>query len=167
VSRPNQDAWDALHLVVGFVRHAENKAGITLAAAGIVGGMLYNLVSGQSSTAQMWGWSALSCALFTLLAVVSAAWVLWPRLRTRCDVPSLLHFDRISRDYADNRDCYLNVFETMVNDRVMLRSELAGQVWANALIARRKYRWSNLAVLALLFAVLTLAITSAPAFIAR
>ncbi|MFI5897088.1 hypothetical protein ACIA5D_44060 [Actinoplanes sp. NPDC051513] len=39
------DAWRALTLQIDLVRHAETKAGAALASAGVLGGLLYTLVS--------------------------------------------------------------------------------------------------------------------------
>ena len=40
------EAWKAASLVNDWVRHAETKSAGVLAASGVVGGVLYNLVKG-------------------------------------------------------------------------------------------------------------------------
>ena len=46
-------AWKALSLVNDWIKHAETKAGATLAAAGVVGGVLFNLMQDRHNA----GWN--------------------------------------------------------------------------------------------------------------
>jgi len=71
--RPDPDpeqAWKALSLVNEWVRHAEGKIIAALAAAGVSGGLLYNLASGWSNPSLF---GAL-IGYLTLIALVATAW---------------------------------------------------------------------------------------------
>lgn len=75
---PDQ-AWKALTLVNDWVKHAETKSATTLAASGVTGGVLYNLVKDQSNP----GWWLTifggACGVGVLLAGAFALLALTPR----------------------------------------------------------------------------------------
>lgn len=159
-----QEAWDVLNLVVGWVKHAETKAAATLAAAGVVGGVLYNLTQGEPHPSVPLGVSAALCGVLVFAAGFCAACALWPRLRFRGGSPSLLYFADIA---CGHRGAYVEAFRALAHDREEMLDQLTSQIWANALVAQRKFRWSNLALVTLLVSVCALACTGGLAFAHR
>lgn len=75
---PDQ-AWKALSLVNDWVKHAETKSATILAASGISGGVLYNLVKGETSPG--WWLTIVGgvCGLAIFLAGGCALLALTPR----------------------------------------------------------------------------------------
>ena len=79
---PDQ-AWKALSLVNDWIRHAEAKATATLAAAGVTGGVLYNLVHSQTHLTLALDIVATINALMIIASAGSAVMALIPRLTIR------------------------------------------------------------------------------------
>lgn len=69
--QPDPDqAWKALSLVNEWVRHAETKIVATLAAAGLSGGLLYNVAKGWPEPSVL----AVVLGYLAAVALVSAGW---------------------------------------------------------------------------------------------
>ncbi|WP_328967620.1 Pycsar system effector family protein [Streptomyces sp. NBC_00239] len=157
---PNPDhAWKALGLVIDWIKHAEAKAGATLAAAGVTGGVLYNLVKDASTPSSWLIASALVCALAVLGAGLCASMVLWPRLRMKEDPTSLLYFHHIARGHAAG-DTYATSLVALTKDMEALVTEIASQSWANSRVAHDKYMWGGRAIRLLLCALILLSVTA-------
>ncbi len=184
---PDQ-AWKALGLMNDWIRHAETKTGATLAAAGVGGGVLYNLVKDQQHPSSWLTVAALLCGLATLTSAACALIGLVPRLDLRhwterlhlrkprpCPAPTLdseedrppedptsvLFYHDIARIYgSDEAPTYADVLATLTSDRTQLTRQIGLQVHANAHVARRKYRWSTWAIRALGFDLAFLAWTA-------
>ncbi|WP_150258160.1 Pycsar system effector family protein [Streptomyces venezuelae] len=158
---PNADhAWKALGLVIDWIKHAEAKAAATLAATGVTGGVLYNLVKDVSSPSTWLILSSMLCALAVVGAGACASLVLWPRLNMKEEPTSLLYFHHIARGHTAS-DSYAASLIALTQDAESLVAEIAKQGWANAKVARKKYMWGGIAVYILLFALTTLSITAA------
>jgi hypothetical protein len=74
-------AWKALTLANEWLRHAETKLGTTLAAAGVTGGVLFNLVRTRGDGTALYNVSAVVCFLGVIVAGLLAVIGLFPRLR--------------------------------------------------------------------------------------
>ncbi len=180
---PDQ-AWKALNLVNDWIRHAEAKTGATLAAAGVTGGVLYNLVKDQEhlsgwlcTVAVLCGVAIVACALCATIALV-------PRLSISSftsrlgihkrrpeptpggqpppeDPASVLFFAHIARDYKhDDAPTYAQVLATLTSNPRQLTEQIGHQVHQNAHVARRKYRWSTGAIVTLVADLLLLGVTA-------
>lgn len=158
---PNADnAWNALTLVIGWIKHAETKAAATLGASGIIGGILYTLVKNERDPSLGFGISAAVCAVFMFVAGISAGMALRPRLRSPEEPTNLLYYDHIARMYRTRIDAYTDSLIALLLDHRSLVAAIAGQVWANAHVARQKYRWGSLGIISFLLALATLALTA-------
>src|SRR3954451_11037609 len=71
-------AWKALGLIIDWIKHAEAKAGATMAAAGVTGGVLYNLVKSVNVIGLWLAIASVLCAVAVLAAGASAALALVP-----------------------------------------------------------------------------------------
>lgn len=153
------DAWKALSLVVDWIKHAEAKAGAVLAASGVAGGVLYNLVKSQSDSSLALNIAAGGAVLFLLLATSGACLALWPRLRAKEPPTSSLYYSHIARAYpkSDGSRAYSELLVEVASDRTKLIQEIAGQVWVNAHVANAKYTWINRAMTAFLLGLVFLA----------
>lgn len=145
-------------LVIGWVEHAERKAAVTLAAAGVVGGLLFNLVHNSTGSSVWLNALATGCATLAIGSAVSAGLALVPRLKSHESATSPLYFHHIARSYprAGGSDEYVRTLCAVFDDR-SVGSEIARQTWSNAHVARSKYRWSGVAIVALWAATLALA----------
>ena len=72
-------AWKALLLVVDWIKHAEVKAAGSIAAAGVLAGLLYNLVKGESRPGGFLATVAVAATVLICLTAVFGALVFWPR----------------------------------------------------------------------------------------
>jgi len=159
---PDQ-AWKALTLVNDWIKHAEAKTGISLAATGASGVLLYNLVKDQSTPGYVLSIFAVLAGVAMLIAGLAGTIAVLPRLtvdrrrlpafskvvRAEQDLSSLLFFSHIAKKYGGDAPTYVEVFRTLTTDNDQLTRQIAQQVHANATVAHRKYRWTNIAVLAL------------------
>lgn len=165
VERTTEDAWKLLDIVVGWVKHAEAKAIATLVAAGVIGGLMYNLVRSEPQPSFPLDACIALCGILVLAAAGCSACALWPRLRFNGTSRSLLYFAHIVRDHEKGEGAYVEAFRTLANDQEKMLGQLASQIWANSRVAVRKYWWSNLALVALLLSVGAIASTTGLIFL--
>ncbi|MFD8267338.1 Pycsar system effector family protein [Streptomyces althioticus] len=157
---PNADhAWKALGLVVDWIKHAETKAGVTLAATGVTGGVLYNLLKDVSTPSAWLILSAAICGLGVITAGLCAGLALWPRLKMKEEPTSLLYFHHIARGHAKS-DTYTTSLISLTSDIDALVTEIASQGWANSKVAHEKYMWGGWAIRSLLLSLMALAVTA-------
>jgi len=163
------DAWRTLLLVVDFVKHAETKAAATLAFAGVLGGVLYTLVSQQKKPGVVLIVAAAGCALTIVATAVAAGVALRPRVRVRLEgsSPALLFYRSVADRFPDDADAYVRQFTALTADRPALLAAVAEQIWANSVVATRKYRAAHVAVTASLVASGALAVTATVALLPR
>lgn len=150
-----EQAWNTLSLMNGWIRHADAKAGVTLAFTGALSALVFNLAQAPST------WNALtitsvtlSCALLFAAAVLCGM-TLTPRTHDKSgesERGNLLFFAKISRDYTRQQKEYRKALSDLSADPIALVGELADQVHANALVATNKTRWAKWAVRAALVA---------------
>lgn len=76
-----EHAWKALSLVNDWVKHAETKSVATLAAAGVAGGVAYNLLKDQSNPGIILDLVAVVGCLMIFLAGLFAMAALAPQLK--------------------------------------------------------------------------------------
>jgi hypothetical protein len=160
VKRTTDDAWKLLDVVVGWVKHAEAKAVATLAAAGVVGGLLYNVVRSEPQPSFPLEVCAALCGILVMATAVCSACALWPRLQFSGTSRSLLYFSHIVQDHEKDEGAYGEAFRTLADDQNKMLGQLASQIWTNSRIATQKYWWSNLALVALLLAIGAIASTA-------
>ncbi|MGW2614683.1 Pycsar system effector family protein [Streptomyces sp. NPDC001500] len=160
VTNPDQ-AWKALSLVVDWIRHAEAKAAATLASSGVVATILYNLVKEQSNPPFSVAFTAVACGSLVSVAATCAGIALRPRLRSKEEPTSTLYYHHIARKYTRGQGSglYIESLKSLTADSDQLVAEIASQVWANAHVARDKYRWGNYGLMSLLLAIPSLVAT--------
>ncbi|MFI6042596.1 Pycsar system effector family protein [Nocardia sp. NPDC051321] len=146
--------------MIALVKHAETKAIATLAAAGVLGQVLFTLVHpGSGKTRAEVLAVASSCAFFVTAAGVCAVCVLWPRLKSGDPALNLLYLGDVAANRGLTRDRYILAISELGRRPNDVVEQVAAQIWANAEVARRKYQFANIATGCLLAAVLTLAVT--------
>ncbi|MEV7180184.1 Pycsar system effector family protein [Kitasatospora sp. NPDC093679] len=144
-------AWRVLDGVTASINQADTKAGVVLAAAGVLGGVLFNLVGGGRGPGA-WAVSATVVAAVLVLAAAGCAGAaLYPRRRGEGAASSLIYFDHIVRSGA-TADGLAQPLAGLLADPAALTAQIAGQVWANARIAGTKFDWVDRAVRLLLAA---------------
>ncbi len=162
VANPDH-AWKALSLVNDWVRHAEAKTAATLAATGVTGGVLYNLVKDQHHPSVLsvvlrgcLRRDGLRCRPLRRGRVV-------PRMRlarAQEDPVNILYFDHIARRYVGDGDRYALVLRDLTTRPEDLTRQLAHQVHANSTVARRKFLWANRSIRALAVALVALGLVA-------
>ncbi|TAH31655.1 hypothetical protein EYC59_06475 [Candidatus Saccharibacteria bacterium] len=154
------DRWQILNNINEWIRFADAKAGVVLAACGVLGGIVIARLPSDQSTFRFWG---LAAVLVTLgLAIVCAAICLGPSLGKKIPPTSLMYFGHISRKYRENFSGFAQDFEGLgIGDKIS--EEITSQIWVNSMIATKKYRYVNVSILlfitSLLMAGLTLSIS--------
>jgi hypothetical protein len=156
------EAWKAVGLVNEWVRHAEAKAVGVLATAGVVAGVLYNLVKDQTEFGYVVKFFGTGCGALAFLAAACAVVALWPRLWKKGPATSALYFDHIARRYPKDEDGvrYVEELRSLLSNPNDLLAQLGQQVWANARVARRKYLWAGWGMAALFAAMAALAVVA-------
>lgn len=157
---PDQ-AWKALALVNDWVKHAETKLSVILAAAGVSGGVLFNLVRDRGHPGWLFHLMATVCGVAVLVAGGCAMIGLYPVVRLQRksadDAVNPLFFHDVADAYKGDAPSYSSVLHTLTTNHDDLVRHLGQQVHANATVAQRKYRWANRAIRALLLDLLALA----------
>jgi hypothetical protein len=136
------DSWKQLQQVNEIVRYADAKAGLILT----LNGVLVGLVAVRLQSARFLADHPVSGAALVIAVALLAISVgfdiaaVMPRLVEPGQRPSLLHFDHVAVAYAGRVGDYIDDFVTLAQDPEQLQREIAAQVWANTMVARRKYR---------------------------
>jgi Family of unknown function (DUF5706) len=145
-----EDAWRGLQQVNEWIRFADAKAGAVLAGSGVLGAFLVHAIPrlsdfrDQPVRAVLLSLAVCSVGLSALITLG----VLAPRLRTG-EARSLLYFDHVARRYGQDRQAFVAMYLHLGEDEAALCNQLIEQMWANSLVARRKFRRVAIATYAL------------------
>lgn len=153
---PDQ-AWKALDLVNGWIRHSDNKAVAVLAAAAGAGVAFYNLtkdnlVKDTHHPDYPITLTAIACVLFVLIAGLFAASAIIPRQKVKGqseDNINLLFYSHIARKYKNDSPSYEDVLKTLTANKPELTRHIANQVHANSVVAERKFNLTGYSIMAL------------------
>jgi hypothetical protein len=145
-----EQVWHVLDATNRWVAHGEGKAALALASAGAIAGALFAVVQAAHHVSVLSGCAIALCGAFDLAAAVCAALCLWARLGADAEPTSLIFFHHLARKYGDRADEYVEALLESVRDGEKLSVDIARQIWANAQVAKRKFRWANLSVAALI-----------------
>ncbi|MCW2539620.1 MAG: hypothetical protein JWN95_1345 [Frankiales bacterium] len=156
---PDPDpAWKALGLVNDWLQHAETKGAGALASSGVIGGVLFNVIKDKPHVNV---WAGIAGAVTVVLVIAGALFAaasLWPRLRQQDEPTSPLYFNHIARAHPDPTT-YHETLRLLTADKSQIIRELAVQVWANAHVAHKKYKWAALAIASVVGALMALGVT--------
>ncbi|MGA5299474.1 Pycsar system effector family protein [Nucisporomicrobium flavum] len=150
------DAWHMVSLVVEWTKHADTKAGATLAGAAALGGLLYTLVDREPRPSMAFLGAVVVCAVAVVATAVAATMALRPRIRPSSVASQPVFHFGVAQRFADS-DGYGREFATLTSDRHALLMALSEVVWNGAVVATRKYRVVRWAVLGLAASVISLA----------
>lgn len=149
--------WRTLELVNEWIRHAEAKAGATLAGTITV---LAGMFALWQASPPVWSWWFVTSAALAISAFLIAAWLsiasLMPRLRVtpRGDggTPNLLYFNDIAT-WPEGGAAFMVEVVTISAQPERLATELTRQLWANSNVANKKFLWANRAIVAFTFQI--------------
>ncbi|MGE2690346.1 Pycsar system effector family protein [Mycolicibacterium pulveris] len=159
-AEPDQ-AWKALSLVNEWIRHAETKAGVVLAASGVAGGALYNLVKNQSDPPCGIKVAAVIAGLLVFAAGFCATAALIPRRRVSGkpeDFSNLLFYSHVASKYRHDEPSYSEVLTALTTNKGELTRHIANQVHANSIVAHRKFYFAAWSIGLFAGALVTLAV---------
>lgn len=130
-----------------WVRFADTKAGGALAGAGVLAGAL--ATAGLSDKfAAVPTYAVVFGVLSGIAALIAAALALYgliPTLRVGEPV-SLIYFEHVARKYKNDTDGHAKAVKNLLADEDHYFNEVATQVWANSVVARRKFLASGWAL---------------------
>lgn len=162
------EAWQVLSHVNDWLKHAEAKAGLALATAGVLGGLLYSLVGDW--TGPPW-WIVVPMLLSVgciLAAGICGAAAVIPRLWRKGPATSKVYYDHIAKAYpratkerASKLPDFQKDFAKVTGRKGALFDELSAQVWVNSHIAATKYKWSTWAIVFVVAGAVSVALTAA------
>lgn len=151
------DAWRVLDAVSAGITFADAKAGVLLAVAGVIGGVLADLERGHPNV--LGRCAAVLCGTLVFASAVCAGMALRPRRRTAA--PSgLIYFGHIADRAPAACDAYVEELGELLRDRTRLAGQIGSQIWASSVIAKAKYDWVDRALLLLLGALFMLGATA-------
>ena len=145
-----EDAWRLLNSTNEWVRFADGKAGGALAGAGVLAGALATAgLSDKFDTAPNAAvWFGMLAGVAALVAAALSVYALLPTLRVGEPV-SLIYFEHVARRYRADTDGHAEAVKELLSDEDRYFKEVAAQVWANSVVARRKFLASAWALTAL------------------
>lgn len=146
-----EQAWKILSLVTEWLRHAEAKLGVILGFVGVSAGVLFNLVGKYEDGHWLFITAAAVSGVAALVAGLAALLGLLPIVRLKREArkaePTInpLYFEDISSEISDGAS-YLTAFSELVVNSDDLVRHIGTQVFANARVASRKYRYAQIAM---------------------
>lgn len=155
------NAWKALDLVVGWVKYADAKAAILLAATGVLGGLLFNMAKSldpgkvTSLAIGSIGFAATAILVGGVLSILA----LKPRNANQSGENLLFYVDISGRAAQDGVEATADRLTPKLIDQPSLLDAITLQIISNSSIARRKFMWGNRALMSFgvaLFALLVL-----------
>ncbi|WP_416354943.1 Pycsar system effector family protein [Curtobacterium sp. VKM Ac-2887] len=161
-SLPNPEhAWKTLLLTNDWIRHADAKAGVTLAFTGALGTILFNLVKESAPRSVAFDVIVVLASSLLVLTAGLCGWTLTPRATDRDSDPTMISrifFGSISKNFDGDRRRYAEALEVLTADQRELVREIAHQVHVNARIATVKMKFATFAIRSALAASACLAI---------
>ncbi|OLT42657.1 hypothetical protein BJF85_22210 [Saccharomonospora sp. CUA-673] len=135
-----ENTWKALGQIHELVKLADTKAGLVLAASGVLAGILTQLATspGLWTTNRAQAVLILLGLVLVLLSTLFALRVFMPRTGLR-GARSLLNFANVAARF-DNPDDFSRASRALFTHEEQMQRALAEQVWATSRIARRKFR---------------------------
>ncbi|MBV8992536.1 MAG: hypothetical protein JO287_02280 [Pseudonocardiales bacterium] len=107
-------------MVNDWVKHAESKLGVVLAATGISGGVLFNLVKDRSHASYAFNVAAVVCCAAVILASVCTMIGLYPVIRLRREIAdetvNPIFFHDVARAYKRDVPSYSAVLHTLTTN---------------------------------------------------
>lgn len=147
---PNPDhAWKLLGLVNEWIRHSDAKAGVTLAFAGVLATMAFNLTKDFTARTPLFDVCVILACVLLLTTAALCGWTLTPRINDKDADPEAINrvfFASISTNFKGDRPRYGQVLSTLSADPDELVRDLADQIHANAKIATVKAKYALWAI---------------------
>lgn len=160
-------AWRTLGLMNDWIKHADAKAGITLAATGAGAVLLFNLTEAIPPSTCWYYFAPSALATVLLLgAAYCCTKALIPRTKpTDSVVSSRTLKPRNPLFYGDiagkwKREPYVRLWAKLAKDDATLVAHIGAQIHVNADIASIKFEWTNRAVRVLASAAGSLALVA-------
>jgi len=131
--------WIVFSQVNEWIKFADMKATALLAIGGVLGGLLVSSapVSSSHGVRQI---LFIAAVISVVLSTLMSLFALLPRLGRSTELTSLIYFDHVARRFAGDRDRFVVAFAAAVEDAAAMRAEIAAQIWANSVVAQRKFR---------------------------
>jgi hypothetical protein len=136
------NAWSTFQEINGWIRQADTKAATVLAAGGVLGGLLVS--TPPTRVDGLLGTVRIACYVLAVVVIVLSLLVslqaLLPRLRVPRNPMSVLYFDHIAAGFPEDPGGFQDAFLDLAEDAETMNRALAAQIWANSLVAQRKFR---------------------------
>jgi hypothetical protein len=135
------DAWKSLSQVNEWIRFADAKAFAVLAGSGVLGSFLVGTIPHLKDFRVFPVRAALLSIAITCVGISAliALRCVAPRLHMGED-RSLIYFSHVAQGYSDDRGDFVKSYLSLATNESKLGEIIVEQVWANSLVARRKFR---------------------------
>lgn len=145
------DSWKLLQQINEIVRYADAKAGLVLTLNSVLIGLITVRLQSDGFLPDhpVPGAFLILAAVLLVLSIAFDIVTVLPRLSMPGQLPSLLHFNHIGDTYGGDRAEYTRDLRQLLGDTDRLHEELASQVWANSMVARRKHTFVRRSLLLL------------------
>lgn len=163
---PNpEECWRVMVLINDWIKHADAKIAGILATAGVAAGVLYSVLQDIESPPMVVTVCGAATSVALIFGIFFAGLALRPRLWTTSPATSKIYFEHISRAYPKDRNgsgvnAFVSRLVELASDRGSMAAEVSAQVWALAHIAAAKYRWTNLSMVFVALAIVSLGLTA-------
>lgn len=158
-------AWRILELVNSWIRHADAKIGVVVAASGAVAVALYNVVAALPRDAPWWSYLApAACAGFLPSTALCCERALRPRTtppapkREKQGPRNPLYFKDVATEWTSKS--YTEELRQLGRDTSTLTVHIATQIHVNSQICTTKYEWADKAVRSLVAAMVLLGVSA-------
>lgn len=148
MDRQLEDAWNLLNLINDWIKHAEQKLGVTLAFLGVIAVGFLTFTVGAADRDATTNVLLIIGGVVLAIAVMLATAGLLPRLGSRSGnrPPNIFFYRDIAERYEDAPSAFARDLGQVLQSPSSVLESISRQCVANSVVAVRKYRLTNCSI---------------------